>query len=142
MGLDPKLVYFDSCLVIYAVEEHPTFAPLVEAHLESEANANVVIQVSDLTELECLVMPLRTHNQAVLDKFDEWFERVEVLSIERAVFRRAAQLRADFDGLKTPDAIHLATALSHGCTEFWTNDNRLNQIAPGLVKNITVDHPA
>jgi uncharacterized protein len=59
-----------------------------------------------------------------------------VLPIEREVFRRAAQLRADFAGLKTPDAIHLATALHYGSDEFWTNDNRLNHIAPVIVKNI------
>ncbi len=33
----------------------------------------------------------------------------------------AAQLRAT-SGLKTPDAIHAATALEHGCTLFVTND--------------------
>ena len=28
-------------------------------------------------------------------------------------------------GLKTPDSLHLAAALRHGCTEFWTNDDPL-----------------
>ena len=35
-------------------------------------------------------------------------------------------------GLKTPDALHLATALHHGCTEFWTNDDRLRAAAGAL----------
>ena len=137
MGVNALRVYFDSCVVIYLVEEHPTFAPMIETRLASQANAaNMVIQVSELTEMESLVMPLRKRNQPLLDKYRQWFEKVEVLSVERGAFRRAAQLRADFAGLKTPDAIHLATALHHGCNEFWTNDNRLDHIAPSLVKNI------
>jgi len=82
-------------------------------------------------------MPLRKQNQPLWDKYRLWFEKVEVLPVERDVFRRAARLRADFTGLKTPDAIHLATALYHNSDEFWTNDSRLNHIAPSLVKDIT-----
>jgi hypothetical protein len=51
MGLNPQRVYFDSCVVIYSVEEHPTVAPLVEARLASQVSvANVIIQVSDLRD--------------------------------------------------------------------------------------------
>ncbi len=52
------------------------------------------------------------------------------------VFDEAAQLRADFTGLKTPDALHLATAVYHNCDEFWTKDNRLDKVDSNLVKNI------
>ena len=139
MGLNPLRVYFDACVAIYLVEQNQTFAPLIETRLAEQAQTTeVVIQVSELTEMECLVMPLRKNNQPLLDKFRRWFDEVEVLPIEREVFRRAAQLRANFTGLKTPDALHLATALHHGSDEFWTNDNRLTNTAPTLVKDITV----
>jgi uncharacterized protein len=138
MGINPLRVYFDSCVVIYLVEEHPTFEPMIETRLANQAKvADVVIQVSDLTEMECLVMPLRERNQPLLDKYRQWFEKVDILRIEREAFRQAARPRADFAALKTPDAIHLATALQHGCNEFWTNDGRLNHVAPGFVKDIT-----
>ena len=39
-------------------------------------------------------------------------------------------------GLKTPDALHLAAALHHGCTEFWTNDDRLRAAAGALAVNV------
>ncbi len=48
------------------------------------------------------------------------------------VFERAARLRARHR-LKTPDAIHLAAALEHGCDEFWTNDRRLAAAAEGAL---------
>lgn len=127
-------IYFDSCLAIYVVEENPTFAPLVESRLAN--SQNVSITVSALTEMECLIMPIRKQNQALIDKFNEWFDKVEILSFGREIFQQAAQLRADYQSLKTPDAIHLSTALHHRCDEFWTNDNRLDKVAPTLVKNV------
>jgi predicted nucleic acid-binding protein len=138
MGLNPLRVYFDACIVIYLIEEHPTFAPLIETRLANQTkSAEALIQVSELTEMECLVMPLRKQNQPLLDKYRQWFEKVEVLPVGRDAFRQAARLRADFASLKTPDAIHLATALHNNSDEFWTNDGRLNHIAPTLVKDIT-----
>jgi predicted nucleic acid-binding protein len=62
-------------------------------------------------------------NQILTDKFRDWFKRAEFLPLEREIFQRAAALRAAHPTLKTPDAIHLATALYHGCAEFWTNDD-------------------
>lgn len=79
---------------------------------------------------------LRQQNQYLIGKFEKWFTKVTTLPIEREIFQKAAQLRADFPALKTPDALHLSTALYHNCDEFWTNDNRLNKIAPNLVKKI------
>ena len=139
MGLNPLYVYFDACVAIYLVEQNQTFAPLIKTRLMKQAQTNeVVVRISNLTEMECMVMPLRKRDQPLLDKFHRWFEEVDVLTLERDVFRQAAQLRADFTKLKTPDAIHLATALHYGCDEFWTNDERLNHVAPALVRDITV----
>lgn len=134
MGLAKFRTYFDSCLTIYVVEENPVFAPLIEAKLA--AAPNVIICISDLTQMESLVMPLRQNNSALIQKFKEWFKTTEVLTLDNPIFQRAAKLRADFPSLKTPDALHVATALHHGCDEFWTNDNRLDRIAAGLVKNV------
>jgi len=47
----------------------------------------------------------------------------------------AARPRASF-GLKTPDALHLARAQRHRCTELWTNDGCLARASHGLAKNI------
>jgi predicted nucleic acid-binding protein len=41
--------------------------------------------------------------------------------------RDAAQLRAA-TGVKTPDALQLAAAMSSGCTAFVTNDRRIPEI--------------
>jgi len=134
MGLTELSIYLDSCLAIYLVEENASFAAKLENALA--ANWDAKFCISPLTEMECLVMPLRWQNELLIAKFENWFRTVEVLPMESEVFRSAAKLRADFGSLKTPDALHLATSSHHNCNEFWTNDNRLNTVAPQLVKNI------
>ena len=48
-----------------------------------------------------------------------------------AVFELAATLRARHD-LKTPDALHLAAAIHHGCDELWTNDHRFDRASTDI----------
>jgi predicted nucleic acid-binding protein len=57
------------------------------------------------------------------------------LTIGDVEFDRALALWACHK-IKTPDALHLATAMQHGCVEFWTNDERLRQAAAGMAVNI------
>ena len=134
MGLTSPLCYFDSCIIIYLVEGHPVFGPAIEAQLA--AIPDIVPSFSALSEMECLVMPWRNGNVKLADTFRKWFDNAKYLPVPRAVFLEASQLRADHAGLKTPDALHLATAQHYGCAEFWTNDERLHKIAPRLAKNI------
>jgi uncharacterized protein len=118
------MVYLDSCIAIYLIEEHPLYLPSIEQHLV----ADVDICVSDLVVLECLVKPLKQQNVGLIAKFKNEFEGFVNLPINPAIYLAAAQLRADH-GLKTPDALHVACAIYHGCTEFWTNDDRLSLAA-------------
>lgn len=123
-----------TCIVIYLIEEHALFAVAVEKSLASVPDA--VLVISALVEMECLVMPLRKHNNLLIDKYQAWFMQIESVPLEREVFLRAAELRAAHQGLKTPDAIHLAAAQHYGCTGVWTNDNRLDHTTPGLIKKV------
>ncbi len=63
------------------------------------------------------------------------FQRNLLISMPEAVFLNAARLRAR-NNIKTPDALHLATARFHGCTALWTNDDRLLNVAPDFVCNV------
>lgn len=88
--------------------------------------------VSDLVRLECSIHALRTNDTARLSDLKGFFASVKVLPIEPIVFDRAAMLRAVHLTLKTPDALHLETAIHHGCNEFWTNDRELARRNVGL----------
>jgi predicted nucleic acid-binding protein len=130
-----RKIYLDTCIVIYFVEKHPVFASEIETLFEG-LDANDTLCCSSLVRLECLVMPLRMGDNILLGHYQSFFKAQEMLEIRVECFDDAARLRADFTSLKTPDAIHMATALHHDCDEFWTNDNRLDPITPSLVRNI------
>lgn len=127
-----RKVYLDSCTAIYLVEEHPAYCAKIENAL-SQLDGTVCY--SPLTELECLVLPLRLKRKDLLDKFNRFFLLNLKLDMPDAVYREAARIRAE-SGIKTPDALHLATARYHSCTAFWTNDYRLANVADGLALNV------
>lgn len=131
-------IYLDACIVIYFVEKHAVYAEKIEGLINS-LGVNDTLCYSPLIKLECFVKPLRTNDTALKDHYETFFRAQEMLEITVGCFDEAARLRADFNSLKTPDALHLATALHHNCDEFWTNDNRLNIIAPSLVKNVLTE---
>jgi predicted nucleic acid-binding protein len=64
---------------------------------------------SPLVELECLVMPLPQCNQALIDRYEMFFQDYVRPEISFDIYREAAELRTR-DGLKIPDALHFSTA--------------------------------
>jgi predicted nucleic acid-binding protein len=69
--------------------------------------------------------------------YEMFFQDYFRLEITPDIYRKAAELRANH-GLKTPDALHLATAQNHGCAELWTHDERLNTVAGDLAVNVLI----
>jgi uncharacterized protein len=127
------LIYLDSCVLIYAVEEKENWSEGSRAIIVSGAGERLAI--SPLVELECLVGPFKQSDSDLKNRFMKIFETFENLDLPEAVYLTASELRARF-GLKTPDALHLACAQHHGCDALWTNDNRLNKASRGLARNI------
>jgi len=85
--------------------------------------------------MEVILKPLRESATTLVSDYEDFLAAQHWLAIDDSIFNRALYLRAHH-GLKTPDALHLATALHHGCTEFWTNDDRLNKAAGIMAVNI------
>ena len=127
------LIYLDTCLLIYAIENHPVWFNSVREALSSQPESQFAI--SPLVKMECLVKPMRQGDIALQWRYESGMAQFAQLALNEAVFLQAAQLRARFN-LKTADALHLACAQHHGCTALWTNDDRLTQAAHGLARNI------
>ena len=128
------MIYLDSCIVIYAVEDDGPRGNAVRQRLTESADA--VVAVSPLVTLECLVGPLRDENFGLHDHYLRALHNFKPLPLETEHYARAAELRARY-GLRTPDALHLAAAQMHGCDQLWTNDNRLAAAAKNLAVNVT-----
>lgn len=125
-----SVIYLDSCIVIYLTEGPNHFREICYRALANRKAGGAQLCFTSLTRLECRVLPMRNGQQRVLEEYDNFFSLPEArqLSISDHVFEIAMELRA-FQNLKTADALHLAAALHHGCTEFWTNDLRLKPAA-------------
>ena len=123
-------VYLDSCVLIYRVEGSAAFQVAAAAAFDALGRDDVVC-ISDLVRLECLVKPLRQGDSDLRTAYEAQFARFERLPLPPPVFDLAAELRAQFS-LKTPDALHAACAMHHGCDELWTNDVRLSALGERL----------
>jgi len=122
------LIYLDSCMLIYAVEDQGRRGETVRRHLSSSRNR---VAISPLVVLECMVGPLKRDDLALRDQYANAIARCELLSLGLPEFLRAAELRARH-ALRTADALHLAAAQLHGCDALWTNDSRLAAASSGL----------
>lgn len=126
-------IYLDTCCLIYLIEDVPGFSVPMRAQLAAHPLA--ILCVSPLVQLEALIKPLAENNQVLVDDYRTFLAAQEWLPIREREFEMATRLRARHR-VKTPDALHLATALCHHCEELWTNDNRLDQAAGALAVNI------
>lgn len=127
-------VYLDSCVVIYLLQGTESLSQSVRDALQPVGDDPPILCVSDLTRLECRVWPIKLDDGELLAQFDALFSSkdVECLPIQTDAFDLATELRARH-GTKTPDALHLATAILGSCNEFWTNDLRLAAAAAGRI---------
>ena len=123
-------VYVDTAPVIYAVERHADYAPLLLPLWAAMDAQNIEIVTSELTLLETLVKPLRDGDGALAADYEKFLTatRVRLRPVTADILRQAARIRADAR-LRTPDAIHAATASAAGCVQFLTNDDDYRKLA-------------
>lgn len=127
------IVYLDANSIIYSVERIEPYRTILQPIWEAARMGRITTATSDLTLLEVLVMPLKTGNKVLEAGFRALLQQssdVQLIAITHAILEQAASLRARIT-IKTPDAIHAATALLAGCALFVTNDNAFRRV-PGL----------
>ena len=122
-------VYLDANILIRMTEGLPDDQNVIHAALLPYVEAQAVFVTSELTLTEVLVHPIRLKNQARIERYNRLMtEFVETLPVSRDVLLTAATLRADFPALRTPDAIHTATAILTKASAFLTGDRGIKTI--------------
>lgn len=129
-----SLIYWDSMLFIYILEENPAYCDRVRTIFEKMEKRRDKLCTSAFTIGEVLAGPYQAGRQDVVQQIRGMFREpfVRILPFTAETADRYAAARA-LPGVSPPDAIHLACAAEAGVDLFLTNDLRLkNRILPGI----------
>ncbi len=122
-----RKTYLDVNVFIYALEGFPEVSHALAALFKAIDSAAIQTVTSELALAEALIKPIQNKNiqhQACYEMAIRSRRGLQVVPVLRTILLEAARLRGT-TGLKLPDAIHLATALSSGYEVFLTNDHRI-----------------
>ena len=124
------LVYLDANSVIYTVEKHPVYGPLLQSLWQAAQARAIEVVSSELVVMETLVGPYKSGDTSVEKAYEQALlgTDMRLLPITQVILRQAARLRAATK-LRTPDALHAATAMNAGCARFVTNDAGFRGVA-------------
>lgn len=121
------MLALDSNVFIYILDKHPVFFDAARAVLDEAANETIVISTLVYTEsLAKLSGRVFTEARQALDALCQR-GRMQIVAIDVDLAVAAARLRSRYQ-LKTPDAIHIATALQCGASALITNDLSLTKL--------------
>jgi len=123
-------VYLDANVFIDSIERIDPYRSMLDTLWLTVSTGQVTVVTSELTLLEVLVKPLKVGDATTATLFRTVLKHtpdVQMLPITQSVLEAAANLRATL-GLKTPDAIHVATALLNNSMLFVTNDSTFRRV--------------
>ena len=123
-------VYIDTAVAIYSVEWNREYFELLRPLWSKFQKEEIELVSSELILMETLVLPLRNEDSLLINAYEDLLlsEPMQLISINQSILRQAANLRAT-NSLKTPDAIHAATAMAANCDLLITNDNGFRNLA-------------
>ena len=119
-----QTIALDTCVFIYQLEANPQYVPLTDpifAWIE-EGNSKAVACTSAMTEI--LVHPYRNLDEQRVESHYGLlvtYPNLEWIAPDLQIADLAASIRG-LHRLKTPDALHAATAVRSGATGLITND--------------------
>ena len=123
-----RRIGLDTNVLIYYIEEHPIYLKKIEPLIEKIADGKVTGITSYVTLLELLVKPIREGRSDLVGQYKTILTgQLEMVPMDEAVSIKAAELRAKY-GIRTPDAIQLASVIHKKGDVFITNDRGLKDV--------------
>lgn len=126
-----RSVALDTAILVYFLERHPRYYEAVHGVLHRVETGDLKGFASSLVFAELLVPLYRSGNVAKareILRVLRAFPNLAIDPVSDEISSEAARLRAEH-GVRTPDAIHFATALENEADVFLTNDRRLRRLA-------------
>jgi predicted nucleic acid-binding protein len=120
------MIYADANVLIRLLEGTPAVRAPIEARLLPFRGTGRFLATSRLSRLECRCKPLRAGDTVLLALYEALFNgpEMQLVDITADVVEKATELRANLN-IKTPDAIHLASAILVKAAAFLTGDRAL-----------------
>jgi len=134
MGLVNELrglrICIDTAPFIYFIEKNSKYLGLLRPFF-AEINAGKIDALtSTITLLEVLVLPFKTKNESLAERYRDillYAEGLTTFEIFHEVSELSAKLRAKYS-IRTPDAIQIAVGIIYGADAFLTNDSGLKKV--------------
>jgi predicted nucleic acid-binding protein len=142
-----KRIYVETSPLIYYVEENPTYVDRMEAIIGYIEDTPIEAVSSVITLLEVLKQPIQLARNDLETAYRDILladEHFRVLPVLTNIAESAAHLRAKYN-LRTPDAIHVATAIEAKVDAFLTNDigiKRVKELPVLILDDLELDQGA
>lgn len=123
-------VGIDSSILIYHLDGVEPYAELTEPAFAAIAGGAFRAVLSTVSVTEALVKPYATGDAGDVEAFVRFvlsLPNTTLVAPDFETARDAARLRAQY-GLRTPDALLVATARRHAARAFLTNDASLRKV--------------
>lgn len=133
-----QIVGIDSSIFIYVWNKHPEFLKKSKKILKQIYSGTIHGVFAEIGLVELLTGPKKQGrlSLAVLYKNKiKNFKNLETRRLTEISIDKAGDLRAKY-GLRTPDAIHIATAIDAGASVFYTNDKKLKIVKEIKIKTL------
>lgn len=125
-----QVVGIDSSLFMYVWNRHPEFLEAAKKILTEVQDGREWGVLAEIGIIELLTGPKKHGRYAEAKEYKEKilnFPNLFIKNLNNNIVELASDLRAKYN-LRTPDAIHIATAIDAGATVFYTNDKALKKV--------------
>ncbi|MEW6572160.1 MAG: PIN domain-containing protein [Bacillota bacterium] len=126
-----RTVALDTAVFIYHFEKNEKYSVITEeifSRLDKDKDFTAVTSV--ITVLEVCVKPIKESRQDLVTEYTQkllYDDKLATWVVDGNIVQKAAEIRAKY-GIKTPDAIQIATAITAEADVFITNDTALKKV--------------
>lgn len=125
-----QLIYIDTSPLIYLFERNPEYFAKMLRLVDAFQTTPLQAFTSVITLAEILVQPLREGNTDLAQQYHDILavgDDYKLVEVSTDIAISAAAIRARYS-LRTPDAVHAATAIKSGCDAILTNDRHFQRL--------------